>query len=315
MNALDREPAFVGGGRLLSGIGNTPLLKLNRVTLGVPPGVEVHVKAEHLNPGGSVKDRAASAMILDGIRSGRLTRERTIIDATSGNTGIAYAMIGAALGFRVTLCVPANLSQECSRIMRAYGARLIETDPMLSSDGAQIRAASLAREEPETYFYPDQYNNQANWKAHYETTAAEIWRQTDGRVTHFVSCVGTSGTLVGTARRLKELDPSIRAVMVQPDSPLHGIEGTRHLSTTMVPGIYDTSIVDERTEVATEDAHSMARRLAYEEGLLVGVSSGANVHAAVRLAKTLPRGSVVVTILCDGGHRYVGETWWGGAQA
>ncbi|HVF86432.1 MAG TPA: cysteine synthase family protein [Pyrinomonadaceae bacterium] len=291
-------------------IGNTPLLRLRRVGRDLPPDVEVYAKAEHLNPGGSVKDRAALAMILDGERSGRLTPDRIILDATSGNTGIAYAMIGAARGYRVALCLPKSASFERKRMLRIYGAELIETDPKLSFDGAQIRARDLAESEPEKYFYPDQYNNDANWRAHYNTTAPEIWEQTGGRVSHFVAGIGTAGTLTGTVRKLREFNSRLRAVAMQPDSPLHGLEGMRHIETSLVPGIYDPTLADETVFVSTEDAQEMARRLAREEGLFVGISSGANVLAALRVARDSPPGSTVVTVLCDDGGRYLSEGFW-----
>lgn len=295
---------------LVAQIGNTPLIWLTRMGKDLPEGVEVYAKAEHLNPGGSVKDRAAWSMIRDGVSSGRLQPKMTILDATSGNTGIAYAMIGATLGYRVALCMPQNTSKERKRIMRVYGAELIETDPLLSSDGAQIRAAEIAASQPERYFYPDQYNNEANWRAHYNTTAPEIWAQSDKRITHFVAGMGTSGTFTGTVRRLKEFNPKIQAIRMQPDSPLHGLEGMKHMATTILPGIYDPSLADEEVEVSTEEAYETTRQLARTEGLFVGVSSGANVFAALRLARTLPRGSVVVTILCDTGGRYLGDEFW-----
>lgn len=295
---------------LLSQIGRTPLLRLWRVVGALPAGVEVYAKAEYLNPGGSVKDRAALAMILDGERTGRLTPDKIILDATSGNTGIAYALIGAARGYRVALCLPKNASGERKRLMRVFGAELIETDPLLSSDGAQLRAQEIMRAAPEKYFYPNQYDNDANWRAHYEETGGEIWEQTTGRVTHFVCGIGTSGTLTGVGRRLRESNPRVGLIQMQPDSPLHGLEGMRHLPTTIVPGIYDPGLADSQIDVATEDAQAMARRLAREEGLLVGVSSGANVCAALRLARGLPPGSVVVTVLCDGGDRYLSEEFW-----
>ncbi|MER3426709.1 MAG: cysteine synthase [Pyrinomonas sp.] len=297
-------------GSVLDQIGNTPLLRLARVARDVARGVEVYVKAEHLNPGGSVKDRAALAMILDGERRRLLTPDRIILDATSGNTGIAYAMIGAARGYRVTLCLPKNASPERKKMLRAYGAELIETDPMEGTDGAQRHARALYESAPEKYFYPDQYNNPANWRAHYEGTGVEVWQQTEGRVTHFLAGLGTSGTFVGTARRLKEFNARIQCVSLQPDSPLHGLEGMKHMPTAIVPGIYDPSLADRNVEVSTEDAQRMARRLAREEGLFVGISSGANVFAALRLAQDLPAGSVVVTILCDGGERYMSEEFW-----
>lgn len=294
----------------MSSIGQTPLLRLGRVACELPAGVEVYAKAEHLNPGGSVKDRAARAMILAGEQAGLLHRGKILLDATSGNTGIAYAMIGASRGYRVTLCLPKNASFERKRILRLYGAELVETDPAEATDGAQRQARLLADAEPEKYFYPDQYNNEANPRAHYEGTAQEIWEQTGGRVTHFVAGLGTSGTFLGTTRRLKELNAAIRAISMQPDSPFHGLEGMKHMATALVPGIYDATLADENVEVRTEDAQKMTRRLAREEGLLVGVSSGANVFAALRLARTLQPGAVVVTILCDGGGKYLSENFW-----
>jgi cysteine synthase B len=300
-----------GARGLLKCVGGTPLLGFARLASELPEGVELYAKAEHLNPGGSVKDRAALSMILEGERTGRLTPERIILDATSGNTGIAYAMIGAARGYRVRLCVPGNLSAERKRTLRIYGAELIETDPREGFDAPQRLAQRMAAEEPETYFYPNQYDNPANWRAHYEGTAEEIWEQTQGRVTHFLSGIGTSGTFTGTVLRLRELNPNLKAVLMQPDSPLHGLEGTRHLETSIVPGIFDKTLVDERIAVSTEDAQETARRLAREEGMFVGVSSGANVLAALRYARGLAPGSVVVTVLCDGGDRYLSEEFWG----
>ncbi len=291
-------------------IGRTPLLGLPRLARDLPPGVELYAKAEHLNPGGSVKDRPALRMILEGERTGALTRERVLLDATSGNTGLAYAMIGAARGYRVTLCLPRNANFERKRMLRIYGAELIETDPLEGADGAQLHARRLAQEEPEKYFHPNQYDNPANWRAHYEGTGPEIWEQTRGRVTHFLAGIGTAGTFTGTVRRLRELNPNLRAVLMQPDSPLHGLEGMRHVGTSIVPGIYDPALADERVEVSTDEAHAMARRLAREEGLFVGVSSGANVSAALRYARGLSAGSVVVTVLCDGGARYLSEEFW-----
>ncbi len=296
-------------------VGRTPLLRLRRVAgleAGVPAGVEVHAKAEHLNPSGSVKDRAALAMIEDGLRTGALAKGRTILDATSGNTGIAYAMIAAGLGYPVTVCLPANASAERKRILRIYGCEIIDTDPLAGTDGAQREARRLMTLHPDRYFYVDQYNNPANWRAHYDHTGPEIWAQTDGRVTHFVAGLGTSGTFVGTSRRLKTFAPGVRCISMQPDLPLHGIEGMKHMPTAAVPGIYDASVADETMEVGTEEAQAMTRRLAREEGLLVGVSAGANVSAAVRLARTLPPGSLVVTILCDAGSRYLSDGFWAG---
>jgi cysteine synthase B len=293
------------GDSIESSIGNTPLIRLRNVTRTLPAGVEVLAKAEHLNPGGSVKDRAALAMILAGERSGRLRRDMTILDATSGNTGIAYGMIGAARGYPVAICLPKNASLQRKKILRSFGVELIETDPLQATDGAQLVARELFTSKPEKYFYADQYNNPANWRAHYESTAAEIWEQTESRITHFIAGLGTSGTFVGTSRRLKELNPAIRVISMQPDSPFHGLEGLKHMGTALVPGIYDPQLADDNVEVATEAAQEMAGRLAREEGLLVGTSSGANVFAALRLAMSLRGGSVVVTILCDGGGRYL----------
>ena len=304
------ERAGRRGAELLAQIGGTPLLHLPRLARRLPAGVELLAKAEHLNPGGSVKDRPALSMILDGERTGRLTPERVILDATSGNTGIAYAMIGAALGYRVTLCLPRNAGFERKRTLRIYGAELIETDPREGADGSQRHAQRLAAEEPEKYFHPNQYDNPANWRAHYEGTGVEIWEQTGGRVTHFLAGMGTAGTFTGTVRRLREYQPTLRAVLMQPDSPLHGLEGMRHVETSIVPGIYDASLADETVTVSTEEAQETARRLAREEGLFVGVSSGANVAAALRYAQNLPPGALVVTVLCDGGDRYLSEEFW-----
>ena len=294
---------------ILESIGNTPLLQLTKLTetLG---GVQIYAKAEFLNPSGSVKDRAAKAMVLEGIRTGALTKDKILIDATSGNTGISYAMIGAALGYKVALCLPKNANKERKQILKAFNAEIIETDPLLSSDGAQLEAQKLARKYPERYFYPDQYNNDANWKAHYTTTAVEIWEQTDKKVTHFVAGMGTSGTFVGTSRKLKELNPLIKTIAMQPDSALHGLEGMKHMESTILPGIYDSSLIDAQINIDTEDALLTTLRLAREEGIFVGISSGANVFAALELAKTLPRDSVVVTVLCDSGFRYLSDELW-----
>jgi len=295
---------------LEAAIGNTPLIRLRAIAKDLPENVEIYAKAEHLNPGGSVKDRAALAMILAGEQSGELTKDKTVLDATSGNTGIAYAMLAAARGYKVTLTLPKNASAERKRILKLYGAEIIETDPMNGTDGAQIKAKELVEQFPDRYFYPDQYNNEANWKAHYRTTAPEIWKQTNGRVTHFVAGLGTTGTFIGTTRRLKEFNPNLRAISMQPDSPLHGLEGMKHLGTAIVPGIYDANTADENTEVATEDAQNMTRRLAREEGLFVGVSAGANVFAALRIARESKENAVIVTILCDGGSKYLNESFW-----
>jgi cysteine synthase B len=292
-------------GTVEANVGNKPLLRVRLFDDELPDGVEIFAKAEHLNPGGSVKDRAALSMILEGERTGRLKPGMTIIDATSGNTGIAYAMIGASRGYRVTVCLPKNAGKQRKRILRAYGVEMIETDQMLSTDGAQLIARELFEAEPDKYFYPNQYNNDANWLAHYETTANEIWKQTEGRVTHFATGLGTSGTFVGVVRRLRELNPSLKAFAVQPESPIHGLEGLKHMATAKKPGIYDASLVSGTLEVATEDALLMTGKLAREEGLLVGPSSGANVFAARRLAMSLQKPAVIVTVLCDGGERYL----------
>ncbi|MGI8788586.1 MAG: PLP-dependent cysteine synthase family protein [Pyrinomonadaceae bacterium] len=307
---LDFQATEISKLSVETAVGNTPLIRLRRTVGDLPEGIEIYAKAEHLNPGGSVKDRAALAMILSGEREGKLHKGKKILDATSGNTGIAYAMIGAARGYEVTLCLPKNASVERKLILKIYGAEIIETDQMQGTDGAQIVAKKLAAEFPERYFYPDQYNNEANWRAHYETTAPEIWQQTDGRITHFLAGLGTTGTFVGTARRLKEFNPKIQAISMQPDSPLHGLEGMKHLETAIVPGIYDANLADENVEVATEDAQEMTRKLAREEGLFVGVSAGANVFAAIRLAKNLDKKAVIVTVLCDGGAKYLSENFW-----
>jgi cysteine synthase B len=298
---LDEPITCIARGTVEASIGNTPLLRLHLLATDVP----VFAKAEHLNPGGSVKDRAALSMILEGERSGNLKPGMTILDATSGNTGIAYAMIGASRGYRVKVCLPKNASQQRKQILRHYGVEIVETDPMLLTDGAQIVAREIFASDPEKYFYPDQYNNDANWLAHYETTANEIWEQTEGRITHFITGLGTSGTFVGVVRRLRELNPAIKAVAVQPESPLHGLEGLKHMGTAITPGIFDQSLVSETLEVSTEDALLMTRRLAREQGISVGPSSGANVFAARRLAASLSPPALVVTVLCDGGERYL----------
>lgn len=307
LDVLEELCVPVAPGTVEANIGNTPLLRLKLFDKDLNDGVQIFAKAEHLNPGGSVKDRAALSMILEGERSGRLKPGMTIIDATSGNTGIAYAMIGASRGYRVTVCLPKNAGRQRKRILKGYGVEIIETDQMRSTDGAQLLARELFEAEPDKYFYPDQYNNDANWLAHYETTANEIWEQTGGRITHFVTGLGTTGTFVGVVRRLRELNPKLKAVAVQPESPLNGIEGLKHMATAIVPGIYDASLVAETLEVTTEDALLMTGKLAREEGLLVGPSSGANVFAAGRVGSSLREPAVVVTVLCDGGERYLSD--------
>ena len=295
-------------GDLLACVGNTPLLKLSRVARSVAP-VEIYAKAEWFNPGGSVKDRPALNMILEGERSGALCPGKVILDATSGNTGIAYAMIGAHRGYEVTLCLPANASLERKQILQAYGARLILTDADRSTDGAIQKARELYGNDPELYFYPDQYNNDANWQAHYKTTGPEIIRQTDGQLTHFVAGLGTSGTFVGTGRRLREFNPAIRLISFQPDSGFHGLEGLKHMGTAMVPGIYDPKLADEDLAVSTEEAYRMVKRLTREEGLLVGISSGAALAACFEVARRLKEGKIV-TIFPDSGDKYLSERFW-----
>jgi cysteine synthase B len=305
-----RRRAAISAGHLK--IGNTPLVRLDRIAKGLR-AIEIYAKAEFLNPGGSVKDRPALAMIEDGERRGLLTPDRIILDATSGNTGIAYAMIAAARGYRVRLCLPRNASVERQRILRAYGAELVLTDPAEGSDGAIRECRRIYAEAPERYFYPDQYNNPANWRAHFRTTGAEIIRQTRGRVTHFVAALGTSGTFVGVSRRLRRDVPGVECWAVQPASPFHGIEGVKHMETALVPGIWDPALADGILRVETEQAYEMTRRLAREEGLLVGISSGANVAAALELAHRLQaegKPAVIVTVLCDDGQKYLSEEFW-----
>jgi cysteine synthase B len=290
-------------------VGRTPLVRLRRFE--PRPGVEIYAKLESKNPGGSVKDRAALAMILDGERTGALQPGRVLLDATSGNTGISYAMLGAAGGYRVMLCLPANATAERKRLLHAYGADLILTDPMEGSDGAIREARRLYDRDPHRYFYPDQYSNPANWRAHYDTTAVEIIEQTGARLTHFVAGLGTSGTFVGTGRRLREWRPSVRLVSIQPESPLHGLEGLKHMASAIVPAIYDPSLADRDERVPTEEAHALVRRLAREDGILVGPSSGAALAACLRVADDVDR-AVIVTIFPDGGDRYLSEALWSG---
>ena len=293
---------------ILDQIGNTPLLSLRRLE-GVPAGVEIYAKAEYFNPGGSVKDRPALNMILDGERTGKLVPGKIILDSTSGNTGIAYAMIGAAKGYQVRLCLPANASLERKRILRAYAADVILTDPGEGSDGAFRRCRELYFANPDTYFYPDQYNNPANWLAHYEGTGPEIWRQSEGCLTHFLAGLGTSGTFMGVGRRLREYSPQVRLISVQPTTGFHGLEGLKHMATAIVPGIYDAGLADESVTIETEEAYEMVKRLAREEGLLVGISSGANVVAALQVARRLER-AVIVTVFCDSADKYLSEHFW-----
>jgi S-sulfo-L-cysteine synthase (O-acetyl-L-serine-dependent) len=299
------------GQRSLERIGNTPLLRIDRITRDLP-NVQVLGKAEWVNPGGSVKDRAASYIVAAGRASGKFSPGKTLLDSTSGNTGIAYAMIGATEGFPVTLCMPENVSVERKRILQAYGANIIYTDPGDGSDGAIRKARELAAERPELYYYADQYSNDANWQAHYHGTANEIWQQTQGRITHFVSMMGTSGTFMGTTRRLKELNPGIQCISLQPDSPFHGIEGAKHMSSAIVPGIYDPALADEDIGISTEESYAMAKRLAREEGLLVGISAAAAVVGCLQVARRLKQDepAVFVTILCDSGDKYLSERFW-----
>jgi cysteine synthase B len=301
----DRPAAAVAGASsVLDLIGRTPLVRLHRVTRGLPDQVEVYLKAEWFNPGGSVKDRPVLRMIEDAEREGRLVPGKTILDSTSGNAGIAYAMIGAVKGYAVELVMPASASEERKRIIAAYGARIIYSDPLEGSDGAILLAREIVERNPDRYYKPDQYNNPSNWKAHYDTTAPEILEQTGGRVTHFVAGLGTTGTLVGTGRRLHEANPRIQVIAVEPDAPLHGLEGLKHIASSIVPGIYDPSVHDRKVPVSTEAGYRMARRLAREEGLLVGESTGAAVEAALHVARDLREG-VVVVIAPDGGDRYL----------
>jgi len=294
---------------ILDMIGGTPLLELSNIG-AIAPGIKILAKAEFVNPSGSVKDRAAKAMILDGIERGALTRDKMLVDATSGNTGISYSMLGASLGYKVQLYMPSNTSFERKAIIRRLGASIVETDPLSGSDGAFIAAKEAVERNPEAYFYPDQYNNPANARAHYEGTGKEIWEQTGGRITHFLSVTGTSGSFSGTAARLKEENPHVTTIAVQPSSPLHGIEGAKHLASTIKPGILNEAAIDRIISIETETAYATARQLALKEGLFVGVSSGANVAAALECAKTAPEGSVLVTILCDSGSRYMSDSFW-----
>ena len=274
LDVLEDLNLGVAPGTVEANIGHTPLLRLRLLDTALEQGVQVFAKAEHLNPGGSVKDRAALSMILEGERTGRLRAGMTILDATSGNTGIAYAMIGASRGYRVKVCLPGNASVARKKILKSYGVEIVETDSMLSTDGAQLIAREIFADNPEKYFYPDQYNNDANWLAHYETTANEIWEQTGGQVTHFVTGLGTSGTFVGVVRRLRELNPALKAVAVQPESPLHGLEGLKHMATAITPGIFDETLAAETLEVATEDALLMTGRLAREEDYWLAPARG-----------------------------------------
>lgn len=294
---------------ILERVGNTPLLAFPSLERELPAGVKLYAKAEWYNPGGSVKDRAALNMVLEAERAGELRPGKTILDATSGNTGIALAMIGAARGYRVKLCLPANASDERKRILRAYGAELVLTSRLEMTDGAQREARRIYSEEPDRYFYCDQYSNENNWRAHYETTGPEIWEQTQGRVTHWVAGLGTTGTFVGTTRRLKELNPEIRCISFQPDSPLNGLEGLKHLETALVPAIYDPTVADEDRAVSTDEAEDMVRRMARHEGILLGPSSGAAIACALQVAREIAEG-VVVTLLPDNASKYLTARFW-----
>ena len=311
--ASGRQP----GKTILDRIGNTPLVRLDRLTAHLP-GIQILGKAEWVNPGGSVKDRAASSIVAAAQTAGQLPHGKILLDATSGNTGIAYAMLGAALGFHVLLCMPSNVSVERKRILEAYGATVVWTDPADGSDGAIRVARKLAAEHPEKYFYADQYGNENNWRAHYHGTANEIWEQTEGKITHFVASLGTSGTFMGTTRRLRELSPRIKCISMQPDSPFHGLEGLKHMATAIVPPIYDPKLADWNIDMATERAYAMAKWLARNEGLLVGISSAAAVAASLEVAEVeaaAHREAVVVTILCDSADKYLSEHFWSDATA
>lgn len=300
------------GTTLLERIGNTPLVRFDRLTEHLP-GIQILGKAEWANPGGSVKDRAASAIVLDAQRRGLIGNGKGLLDATSGNTGIAYAMFGAALGFPVTLCMPSNVSPERKKYLAAYGANVVWTDPANGSDGAIRKARELAANEPDRYYYADQYSNDENWRAHYRTTANEIWQQTEGQITHFVAGLGTSGTFVGTTRRLKELNPAIRCISMQPDSAFNGLEGLKHMATAIVPKIYDSALADANIDMDTEIAYKMARTLGRKHGILVGISAAAAVAASLQVAKqeaAAGREAVIVTILCDAAEKYMSDRFW-----
>ncbi len=296
------------GQRITELVGDTPLLEFPSISSEVP-GARIFGKAEMQNPGGSVKDRPALWMIRDGERTGELTPDKTILDATSGNTGIAYAWIGAALGYKVKLCMPKNASEERKKILKAYGVDFVLTDPGEGSDGAIREARKLYAEDPDKYFYPDQYSNPANPRSHYESTAPEIWEQTDGEITHFVAGLGTSGTFVGTATRLKEYNPDIKVISFEPESAFHGLEGMKHMESAIVPEIYDPSIADENLGASTEEAYEMVKRVAREEGVLIGISAGAAIATSLRVAREAGSGTIA-TILCDGADKYLSESFW-----
>ena len=317
VNAEGAEPALSRantalGETLLQRVGNTPLLRLEHIARDLP-GIQLLGKAEWFNPGGSVKDRAAAAIVSEARRTGQFPPGKVLLDSTSGNTGIAYAMLGAAEGFKVTLCMPSNVSLERKHILRAYGTNIVYTDPAEGSDGSIRKAREIYAAEPQHYFYADQYSNDANWRAHYHGTAAEIWRQTEGRITHFVAMLGTSGTFMGAARRLKEFNPGIQCISLQPDSSFHGIEGAKHMATAIVPKIYDPGLADDDLGISTEASYAMVRRLAHEEGLLVGISAGAAVVGCLQVARGLMerrQPAVIVTVLPDSGDKYLSERFW-----
>jgi len=312
MAAFPKPVSAPSSSSLLDQIGNTPLIRLKKLDSQFP-GVEIHAKAEFFNPGGSVKDRAGLNMILDGERSGRLTHDKILLDATSGNTGIAYAMIGALKGYKVKLCLPGNASHERKQILKNYGAEMVFSDPAESSDGAIRLCREIYETNPDLYFYPDQYNNPANWRAHFDGTAVELMEQTSGALSHFVACMGTSGTFMGTSRRLKRDMPEVKCISAQPSSGFHGLEGLKHMPTAIVPGIYDPTIANDNLWIETEDAYRMTRWLGHNEGLLVGMSSGANVYAATCVAKHIVEQGgtgLIVTVLCDGATKYLSEPFW-----
>lgn len=313
MVALRQESQLSSITRLEQQIGNTPLLGFRRITAHLPENVEVYAKAEWTNPGGSVKDRAALNIIREAEKTGALTHDKILMDSTSGNTGIAYAMIGAAKGYRVKLFLPANASPERIAILRAYGAELVLTDPLEGSDGAIIEARATLERDPARYYYANQYNNPANWLAHYHSTAPEIWHQTAGRVTHFVAGLGTSGTLIGTGRRLREMNPNLEIISMQPDSPFHGVEGWKHMPTAIKPAIYDEKLASENLGISTEESYEMARRLAREEGYLVGISAAAAMAGALKVAERAAqenRPAVIVTLFPDNAYKYLSEKFW-----
>jgi len=305
INAVKKEPSY----SILNTIGNTPLIRINKIFGYRNRNVQIFAKAEWFNPGGSVKDRSALNMILDAENKGLLTKDKIIIDATSGNTGIAYAMIAAIKGYKVKLAVPANVSLERKKIIEAYGAGIIFTNPLEGTDGAQRAVKEIYQQNPDLYYYPDQYNNPANWEAHYKTTAVEILEQTGGRITHFVAGLGTTGTFVGVSKRLREFNPEIKCIAFQPDSPLHGLEGLKHLPTAIVPGIYDNSLADQMIEVSTEESYKMVKELALKEGLFAGLSSGAAAWALLKTAEEINSG-LIVTVFPDGGSKYLSEKIW-----